>query len=177
MAEGVQIIKKMWSEERTTFKGKYYTIEGAYCNPKPDPPPPIMIGGVGEKLMLKVIAQHADWWNASESVEKYERKLKVLETHCNEVGRDFHEIKKTIGGLYVAIGETEEEAEDLATRSPFITQQKYIPASLIGTPRMILDQLKRYIDLGVEYVILRFEDFPSTKGAELFVDEVMSKIN
>lgn len=176
LEEGIQIIKKMWSEERTTFKGEHYQVEAAYCNPRPEPPPPIMIGGSGEKYTLRVVAKYADWWNTYIGIDDYQHKLQVLQRHCDEVGRDFGEIKKTLGGMYVAIGETEEEAERIASNSQFITDGNK-PYSFIGTPDTLVDRIHRYKEIGVEYIILRFEDFPSTKGATLFADEVIPKIN
>jgi alkanesulfonate monooxygenase SsuD/methylene tetrahydromethanopterin reductase-like flavin-dependent oxidoreductase (luciferase family) len=61
--EAVQIMRRMWTEPAPTFKGESFVIEQAYCPPLPTPPPPIMIGGQGEQLMLPLIARQADWWN------------------------------------------------------------------------------------------------------------------
>ena len=76
LEEAVQIIKKMWTKEKATFKGRYYQIEEAVCSPKPEPVPPLMIGGGGEKMTLKVVARHADWWNLPNvSPSIYQQKL------------------------------------------------------------------------------------------------------
>ena len=90
LEEAVQIIRLMWREDGVTFHGKHYSIENAYCNPKPDPLPPIMIGGSGEKYTLKVVAKYADWWNGGLlDVETWTHKLDVLANHCDDVGRDY----------------------------------------------------------------------------------------
>jgi alkanesulfonate monooxygenase SsuD/methylene tetrahydromethanopterin reductase-like flavin-dependent oxidoreductase (luciferase family) len=172
LEEGVQIIKKMWTEKAATFKGRYYEIKEAVCYPKPEPVPPIMIGGGGEKLTLKVVARQADWWNLPNvSPSTYQHKLEVLQTHCDKVGRDPAEIVKTLGNI-VAIAGTEEEARNTAAESPFIdieNEENYI----IGNPDAVIEKLSKYTELGVEHFILRFVDFPKTDGAELFAKKVI----
>jgi len=171
LEEGVQIIRKMWTEAKATFEGKYYKIRNAICSPRPKPIPPIMIGGGGEKLTLKVVAKHADWWNLPNvSVETFKHKLKVLENHCEKIGRNPDEIKKTLGNI-VAIAETRGEARRIATESPF-AQMGNLENFIIGDPEAVAEKISKYVDLGVEHFILRFLDFPETNGAELFAEKV-----
>ena len=173
LEEGVQIIRKMWTETKATFKGRYYRIEGAICSPKPKPAPPIMIGGGGEKLTLRVVAKHADWWNIpNASVEIFKHKLEVLEKHCENVGRDPKEIKKTIGGM-IAIAETPGEAQRIAAESPFVNKEA-LENYIIGDPETVTNRIMEYVDAGVEYFILRFLDFPRTDGVRLFIKKVIT---
>ena len=67
LEESVQIIRKMWTEDAPTFQGKYYSIKNAYCSPRPDPVPPLLIGGFGPKRTLKIVAKYADWCNINGS--------------------------------------------------------------------------------------------------------------
>ncbi|HIE23638.1 MAG TPA: LLM class flavin-dependent oxidoreductase [Candidatus Korarchaeota archaeon] len=174
LEEAVQIIKMMWTEEVTTFRGKFYKVEGAYCEPRPDPPPPIMIGGGGEKLTLKVVALFADWWNLpNKTPEIYQHKLNVLKDHCTKVGRDFDEIKKTWVGC-AAISKNKNDAIRIAEKSPF-SRTIGLEEMIVGSPEQAVRKLKRYVDIGVEHVILRFLDFPRTEGAQLFAQEVIPK--
>lgn len=169
LEEAVQIIRKMWTQTPASFEGKYYRIQNAYCEPKPDPRPPIMIGGGGERLTLRVVARYADWWNIpGGSVENYAHKLDVLRSHCQAVGRDYDEIVKTWAGELVAVAETEAEARRIANASPFNGGSR-----IVGTPDQVAERLRAFTDLGVEYFILRFADFPDTAGVELFADEVI----
>lgn len=175
LEEAVQIIRKMWTEDRVTFHGKYYHIEDAVCSPKPDPIPPIMIGGGGEKYTLRVVAKYADWWNIPNvSPNTYIHKLRVLEKHCKDVGRNFRDIVKTLANI-VAIAESENKARRMAYENPFIDmnrEENYI----IGSPEKVLEKISRYIEIGVKIFILRFIDFPKTDGAKLFVKKVVSKL-
>jgi len=169
LEEGVKIISKMWTEEVASFRGRYFRIENAYCNPKPVPPPPIMIGGGGEKLTLRVVARYADWWNlANVTLETFKHKLDVLRDHCSREGRGPGEIVKTLGNL-VAIAETDERAREIVKRSPFKENEAYF----IGTPERVTDQIKAFTDIGVEYFILRFLDYPRLEGAKMFAEEVI----
>lgn len=170
LEEGVQVIKAMWTQSPATFHGRYYHIENAYCEPRPDPMIPIMIGGGGEKLTLRVVAKHADWWNfPGGSLANYQHKLEVLRRHCEAVGRSYDDIVKTWACEMVAIAPTEGEARKLAEASPFYDGAN----GLIGTPDQVASQIQAFVDLGVEHFILRFADFPRRDGAELFAREVM----
>jgi alkanesulfonate monooxygenase SsuD/methylene tetrahydromethanopterin reductase-like flavin-dependent oxidoreductase (luciferase family) len=170
LEETVEIAKLMWREDDATYEGKQYQIHNAYLDPKPDPIPPILIGGSGEQLTLRVVAKHADWWNGGGTPESYAHKLDVLRGHCEAVGRDFGTIKRTVGVDAVAIADSEAEARRMAEASPFFNG-----SGLIGTPEQIVAQIQQWMDLGVSHFHLRFADFPRTDGIRHFMDEVMPK--
>jgi len=173
LEEAVQIIRKMWREPKASFQGKYYQIQEAICEPKPDPLPPLMVGGGGKKITLRIAAQYADWWNIpGASAERYKELLEVLRGHCQKVGRDYDQIVKTWCSDCVAIAPTHEAALKLAESSPFYGGGQ----AIIGTPEEAAAQLQPFIDLGVQHFILRFIDFPKTAGAELFAQEVAGRL-
>lgn len=96
LREGVEIIKKMFTEERTSYAGKYYTVTDAPNNPKPvqKPHPPITIGAVAEQKMLKLVAEHADGWNCPAAAShRVEKKWQVIVDYCKGFGRNPDEIK------------------------------------------------------------------------------------
>ncbi len=168
MEEAIQIIKLMWTESSPSFAGTYYRIENASCAPRPNPAPPVMIGGGGEQKTLRVVARYADWWNyPGGTLENYAHKLDVLRRHCQEVGRNYDEIIKTWSPEVIAIAETEAEAHRIAEASPL---KKDV---IVGAPPQVAEQLKAFVDLGVERLIVRIVDFPSTAGVDLFAREVM----
>ncbi len=97
--ESCRIIKGMFTQERTTFEGKHYQVVDAVCNPKPLQKPhiPFMIGGRGEKRLLKMVAEHADMWNTMHAnPAQMKRLIEVIERHGDTVGRNTDEIEKTI---------------------------------------------------------------------------------
>ena len=97
MEEAIKVIKTLWSESPASFSGRYYSVNNAHAEPRPDPAPPIMIGGAGERKTLRVVAKHADWWNdVARPVAELQHKLNVLKKHCDETGRDFNSIRKSI---------------------------------------------------------------------------------
>jgi alkanesulfonate monooxygenase SsuD/methylene tetrahydromethanopterin reductase-like flavin-dependent oxidoreductase (luciferase family) len=161
----------MWdpAQPEATFAGEHYQISRAVCFPKPVPPPPIMIGGGGEKLTLRVVARHADWWNlVGVTPETYARKLALLEQHCAEVGRNPAHIRKTWMGV-VSVAATRQKAEAAMTGYPLWAGD----TPLVGTPREVVAQLQRFVDLGVDLFILGFADDPNTDGITTFITEVM----
>ena len=168
LEEAVQLIKALWTDAPASFEGRYYRVDDAYCVPRPNPVPPILIGGGGEQLTLRVVAKHADWWNIpGGTFENYAHKLDVLRGHCEAVGRDYGSIVKTWSAEAIALAPTEDEAARIAAGSPFNN------APIIGTPDQVAAQLRPFIDAGVQHLIVRLVDFPRTDGIELFVREVM----
>lgn len=170
LEETVEIVKRLWTGDNVTYEGQYYAVHDAHLNPKPDPVPPIMIGGGGEQLTLKVVARHADWWNGGNDLDTWTRKAGVLREHCAAVGRPFADIRKTWQCECVAVAPTEAEARRIADASPYRTTDA---ASLIGTPAQVIAQINRWVDAGCTGFQLRFADFPRPDGVRLFMDEVM----
>ncbi|MEM2110978.1 MAG: LLM class flavin-dependent oxidoreductase [Candidatus Bathyarchaeia archaeon] len=172
LEEGVQIIRKMWTEGVANFEGRYYKVHDAYCFPKPEPIPPIMIGGGGEQLILRVVARQADWWNIPNvSPETFHHKLDILEKHCAKVGREPETIVKTLANI-ISIAKTEEESWKQASKSQFI-QKGSEENFIVGNPDTVIEKLEKYIKIGVQHFILRFVDFPKTDGAQLFSEKVV----
>jgi F420-dependent oxidoreductase-like protein len=183
MKDAVEIIKKMWTEKKASYKGKHYEINEAICEPKPvqKPHPPITIGGSGEKLTLKVTAQYADRYDFGylPSLELYKHKLEVLENYCRAVGRDPQEIEKSCwpGGQVLIARNQKELGEKLLQRKPKrITISDFEKLNLGGTPDNCLKKLQPYADLGVTHFMLFFGDLPSLDGLRLFAGSVMKKM-
>jgi alkanesulfonate monooxygenase SsuD/methylene tetrahydromethanopterin reductase-like flavin-dependent oxidoreductase (luciferase family) len=173
LEEAVQVIRAMWTQTPASFSGKHYQIENAYCEPKPDPMPPIMIGAAGEQLALRVVAKYADWYNTPGSpFEVVQRKLDVLRQHCDEIGRDYKGMVKTGTVSAVAVASTRAEAQRMVEASPFYKADQP-SAAVVGEPGDCVEQLRRFADLGVTHLNIRFADFPRLDGAMRFFEEVV----
>lgn len=188
--ESIQLIKQLWDagDGGARFDGDHYQIEDAYCEPGPvqDPHPPILVGGQGEDVTLKLVAKHADIWNTdvfNGDVDTLRRKISVIEEHCETVGRDPTEIEYSWDGhiLCTRKEEKHEEFLDLMTPiqfdeeytdQPDITRENADEYFILGTPEECATAIEQRIDAGVEKFMGWFVDFPDTSGMELFADEV-----
>jgi alkanesulfonate monooxygenase SsuD/methylene tetrahydromethanopterin reductase-like flavin-dependent oxidoreductase (luciferase family) len=175
MRESVEIVKSMWSQEETTYDGKYYKLVRANCDPKPlqQPHPPVLIGGGGEQLTLRVVAQHADASNWGGKPEEWARKREILKGHCKTVGRDEETIRKTWGPeLFIR----ETEAEILAAGSKSLVGEAFDSwraGNLVGTPEQVCEKVAAYVALGCRGFIPWCSDYPETTSMELFATKVM----
>ena len=170
MEEGLQVIKAMWRDEEATFHGQYYHIDHARCEPRPAPPPPIMIGGDGEQRTLRAVARHADWWNCfSRTPEVARRKVDVLQQHCAAEGRDFASIRKTWSGP-VIIDRNHQTALD---RTGARLQKEKPP--IAGDPVAVAERIEELAALGFDLFQVSFDRFPDTSDMELFIAEVMPR--
>lgn len=165
-AESIQIVRSLLINERTTFEGKYYTVTDAMCEPKPVQQPfPILVGGIGEELSMRIVAESADIWNnwTSPDLETYQQKLAALGRHCREVGRDPAEIRKSMH-IKPLIGETEAEIEERAKDSTRYRSQ--------GTPEQIVDDLLAFVKLGVSDFVFMFDSPGDYRTLELLATRV-----
>ncbi len=173
LAEAIELIQKMWTEAPATYQGQYYQIANAYCEPRPDPLPPIMVGGAGEKYLLRCVAQHADWWNyIFKDPEMYTHKQEVLKEHCRAVGRDYEDIIQVIN-VGILIAESEQELQRLQTQ-PWI---RPLTQGVIGTPAQVTETLLGILKQGADRLNFNFADAPRLEGTYLFAATVLPHLN
>jgi alkanesulfonate monooxygenase SsuD/methylene tetrahydromethanopterin reductase-like flavin-dependent oxidoreductase (luciferase family) len=166
--EAAQIIRALWTDAPATFTGAHYAVAQAYGEPRPDPAPVLMIGGAGERRTLRVVARHADWWNADYySPAEYGRKLDVLHDHCRAIGRDPAAIVPT----YFATVSLARDRDAVVRTMPFSHRGELYLVN--GTPDDVTRKLEEFAALGVRHVQLSFMDFPSTEGLDLFLSDVL----
>jgi len=170
MGEAIQIIRKMWTEDRPSFHGRYYHIENAICNPKPvqKPYPPILIGGRGRQLTLRLVAKYADIWNWPPAVyvtpEIFTEYTELLEEHCQKVGRNRHDIEISMGDiLHINEDKTELRRQVEKYKPDELTKDAYMN-HLIGTPEQCIQRIQMYQDLGVTEFVMQI---PSLNTGDL----------
>jgi F420-dependent oxidoreductase-like protein len=175
--EALQICKLMWTEEKASFAGKHYRVQDAWCNPKPvqKPYPPIMIGGGGEKVLLRIVAQHADRWNFGGSVQDFRQKLPVLDAHCRAVGRDPASIERSWFGTLLIEASEERLQRRLAKRAErYGAAVEQLEQTMIaGTPERVIARIREYVALGVTHFIAMFGRVDRLEATELFAREVI----
>ncbi len=179
LRESSDIIRKMWSQEKASYKGKHYEIFDAVCEPKPvqKPHPPIIIGGGGEKHLLKVTAEHADRFDFGylQNMALYQHKLEVLENHCKAVGRKFGEIEKSCwpaGQIILSQNSRKLEEKVKRLKPKSMSRESFEKFSLLGSSDTCAAKLQPYLDLGVTYFMLFFGDFPEATSLRLFAETV-----
>lgn len=178
LEEALQIIRKMWTEEPSaSFKGKYYQIHNAYCNPKPiqKPTPPILVGGSGEKRTLKIVAKYADACNLFGSAETVRRKLDILKTHCRNVNRDYDSILKTKLGVVVIDNDGLMAKKKVQQAFIGMPEAQLREFAIYGTPDDVLKQIKEFEDVGIQYLIVDLEPQREIEAIEVFADEIIKR--
>lgn len=172
LEEALHIIKACWTEKQATFSGKHYQISNAYCEPKPDPLPPILIGGTKPR-MLRLIARHADWWNVSWChINNYRQLVPACERACEEVGRDPATLRRTWFGGCICV---EKEAE----LNKLQIQGTRLENALIGTPQQIIERMQAFIELGVDHFEFSWwgpDRETALRNLELIASEVLPAI-
>jgi F420-dependent oxidoreductase-like protein len=171
--EALQVCKLMWTDERASFTGRHYRVADAWCNPKPlqKPYPPIMIGGGGEKVLLRIVATHADRWNFGGSVADFRRKVAILDAHCRAVGRDPTAIERTWFGNILIEPNEERLQQRLAKRAA--RGGAYPLQAIVGTPAAVIARINEYVALGVTHFIAMFGRVENLGATELFAREVI----
>src|SRR6202165_939520 len=175
LREAVQVILAMWTQEEAVFEGKYYQVRGAINQPKGVQKPhiPMLIGGGGEKVTLKLVAQYADACNIGGDIPTIRRKLAVLKQHCQDLGRDYESIRRTTLIDDCAIAETEEAAIAKLTPEQRNNLAELRAEGLIGTPAMIRARLAEYEEAGIQELIVRFVDATQLESLRMFAREFM----
>lgn len=171
--EACSVIKSLFTNESSDFDGRFYELRGASLEPKPvQQPLPLMIGGGGEKVTLKITAKHADEWNVWGTVDTLKHKMAILDQHCADVGRDPKAIQRSAVALLF-----------MSNDESFIASMKgreMAQATIIGSPSEVKDIVAAYEEAGVDELIV--PDFTlgpnfETKSAVLdtFIQEVAGR--
>jgi F420-dependent oxidoreductase-like protein len=155
MEEAIQVITAMWTQDYARFEGRYYHVDGAINEPKPvqAPHPPIWIGGSGQKVTLRIVAQRGNASNFGGSLDEVRHLCHVLQDHCRTVGRNYDELTKSMSVEPLVIAETEKEAKVLADRAGVSLED-----TVGGTPEQCFDRIRAYEQAGIDYLICYFHD-------------------
>ncbi|MFT5209880.1 MAG: F420-dependent oxidoreductase-like protein [Flavobacterium sp.] len=173
LEEACSIIKQLFSDGNVNFEGKYYQLVDAPLEPKPfQAPLPLMIGGGGEKVTLKITAKYADEWNVWGTADTLKHKMAILDQHCADIGRDPAEIQRSAVALLF-----------LSDDEAFVKKMnasKEGPAKIAGSVSQLRDIIGAYRDIGVnELIVPDFTLGPNDNQQKLdtldcFIEEIAS---
>jgi F420-dependent oxidoreductase-like protein len=180
LEEGLEVLRRLFAEPRSTFQGKYYALDDAPNNPKPvqKPGPPITIGGAGERLLLKVVAKFADRWNCPmNSAHELPHKLEVLRLHCAEAGRDPATITVSEQVLVVLGADDADFARRWSTAKQLLGGFADLDAVAVrGTPEAVVAGLRAKIAKGVQLFTIMFGDFAPPETIRVVGERVLPEL-
>lgn len=185
LEEALHVVKALWTQSPANYTGKYYSLDGADCIPKPEPgQPPILIGGNGEKRTLRMVADHASEWNSTGGgFDTYAHKAEVLAAHCAAVGRDPKSIRRSM--MTFGVVGPNEKALDAATvrvmgmwgapagTSPADYRQTLKKRGMIvGSTDEVIQILGRYRELGLDEIDFQHFNFDSDEIPDYLAAEI-----
>ena len=181
LGETLEILHQAFSNEVIDFTGKHFTVRDMPVKPGPvqQPRPPIVVGGVGEKYTLPLVARYADVWNVpTYALGELEHKVSVLRSICDEIGRDPSSIVLSVEAVMALAGD---DASLPAVRS--LAEKRFgVPAfglkegGLIGTPPAVVDRLNELRELGFGQIVLFTHDRGSDETLDLLASQVISQL-
>jgi F420-dependent oxidoreductase-like protein len=177
--EACHVMKSLWTERRSTYKGRFYELSDAPLEPKPvqQPHPELMIGGGGEKVTLRIVAKHADRWNIWGGPKTVAKKGAILDEHCAAVGRDPKNVTRS-ANMSLLITDKKNEIDALAENigkrmGPHVADPR--DTCLAGTPEQIREQLHELRQAGADLLFLVTMFTPAADlrpGLDRFISEI-----
>lgn len=170
LREAVQILLTMWTQEEASFEGKYYQVHGAINQPKgvQQPHIPLLIGGNGEQVTLKLVAEYGDACHVFGDPGTITRKFAVLKQHCEAIGRDYKSIRRMSIAI-CSLADTDEQAQ---ARLP--EAARAFGGGLIGSSDTIRKILTAFEQAGVQELILRFPNARDLDELRRFAQEFIA---
>jgi F420-dependent oxidoreductase-like protein len=179
--ETIQAVRLLWSQKTTSFVGEHVRLRDARCDPKPvQQLPAVWIGGGGEQVTLRIAAEQADATNWQVGLDRFQGKSKILEQHCDAVGRDFASIVRTHGPdcrLFDTDADLQRWLESPGGGNLWGRDDPdYVRDNLVGTVDKVAADVQAFVDAGCREFVLWFRDYPSTESLERFMAEVVPQI-
>ena len=167
--EACAVITSLFSQEKSDFEGEYYQLKQACLAPKPiQKPLPLLIGGGGEKVTLKITARYANEWNVWGTPDLLRQKMQVLDAHCERIKRDPEEIRRSTQALlFMSVDENQlKKFRDLKLQLP----------TIIGTPDRVTEIVADYAKAGVDELIIPDFNLGGVQNAMQTMDVFMQQV-
>jgi F420-dependent oxidoreductase-like protein len=174
LEEGVQVLRSLFTNERTTFDGRYYHMADATLFPRPvQSPLPIVVGGRGEKRTLRIAARHADGWNVPYiNVEEFDRLSGVLDMWCEREDRDPATIERSVN-LHMHMGANDADAERILEARG---GARATAGALSGNPQRAIETIKAYEEAGASRVSVAIRPPVEWDALRAFAEEVIPAV-
>jgi alkanesulfonate monooxygenase SsuD/methylene tetrahydromethanopterin reductase-like flavin-dependent oxidoreductase (luciferase family) len=181
LGETLEILHQAFADGRIDHSGKHFTVSDMPVKPGPvqQPRPPIVVGGVGEKFTLPLVARYADVWNVpTYALGEIEHKVSVLRSLCEEIGRDPQSIVLSIEAVMALAPDDASlpEVRSIAERRFGVPEFGLHTAGLIGTPPAVVDRLGELVGMGFGQIVLFTHDRCSEQTLELLARDVISAL-
>lgn len=182
LGEALEILTQAFTNNVIDYAGEHYTVRGMTIVPGPvqQPRPPIIVGGVGEKYTLPLVARYADVWNVpTYALGVIEHKISVLRGLCEAIGRDPASIMMSVEAVMALAPDDASlpKVRELAEKRFGGTGFGLHEGGLIGTPRVVVDRLRELRDLGFRQIVLFMHDRASDETLELFASTVLAELS
>jgi F420-dependent oxidoreductase-like protein len=177
LEETCEILTRLWTEPTVTFRGRYFSVQDAICEPKPLRRPPILIGGGGERVLMGIAVKYAQIWNNLAAFQhELGRKVDALRRRCDELGRDFTDVE--VSQQCVVVIAADDEAARAALAKAGKIYGGHMGAALEehgiwGTPAQVIDGIERHVKLGCTSFVIEFFGRDTREPARLFADGVL----
>ncbi len=173
LEDTIEICKRLWTQPgKVSYTGKHYKVVEAYCEPKPVPVPPIVIGVKGDKA-LKIAAKYADWWNISDApIAVFKERSAVLDQQCVAIGRDPKSLRRTWFGR-VVVGSNQAEVDRRANSrlKPYTTDNAFV-----GTPAQVVEQMAEFVAVGVDYFMIDIIELAKPDVMGMLLEDILPKL-
>ncbi len=180
LEEAVQIIRRMLTEERTTFSGIHYQVDDASCLPHPvQDRLPIWIGGVGEKRTLKIVADHADGWNAAYlSPEEFGRVNEVLNHWCEDEQRDPKTLRRAVNVMFnLGLDDADLERQRQRLQEDWgELAERTSQGALLCKPDAAVDRILEYVEAGADELNIALRAPWHAEALDAYLTDVMPKV-
>jgi len=187
LVEAIAVIRGVWGAEPFTFRGRYHATEGERIVPAPAQPggPPLILAGAGERVALRLVAEHADACNfgpghatgLARSPDEVRRKLAVLQRHCEEIGRPYEEILPTHFTTWLMLADTEAAARAKLDRyypNGVNEEQRY--SRVATTPDGAVEYYRALAEAGMRFFVVQTLDAGDEETIRLLAEEVAPRL-
>jgi len=173
LEEAVPLVRSMLTNERTTFDGEWFRAEDASNLPPPvQARLPIWVGGVGEKRTLRIVARHADGWNAAYIPPEEVRRLNgVLDQRCEEVGRDPATVRRGVNLQFMLGIEAAVVEQQWGAMAP-----RVMAGALTGTAEQAVERVLEYVEAGADAVNVALRAPWPPEALDLWLEEVVPAV-